>query len=403
MQARKTYNVSIMDKAAGTKRRLIVFFCVSLILSFITIKRAFALEAPSITSYFSSIDSTIFPPLTEKTDEDSFPHVINKVSSYIEFFTTTSRGHSIFQAWLNQAGPYIPFIREILREEGIPEDLALLPLIESGFNVNARSSKQATGMWQFMASTGAIYGLKVNKWVDERRDPIKSTRAAARHLKDLYNTFGTWPLALASYNAGSGKVKRAIESTGATDFWEMEDSKALKAETKNYIPKFMAALILAKNPDDFGFTLSDGLAIKYDVVEVPGGIDLQDIAEITGISYEALLKLNPELKGNITPSVELYYTLRLPEGTGAILVDNYNQLPLSERTVFREYKVLRGDTVYKVAKHYGINISTIKKANDLKHKYRIKPGDYILVPVTPSLTDSDIRLIAVSEILSDFI
>ncbi|MDD5433873.1 MAG: transglycosylase SLT domain-containing protein, partial [Nitrospira sp.] len=299
--------------------------------------------------------------------------------------------------------PYIPFIKDILREEGIPEDLALLPLIESGFNVNAKSPKQATGMWQFMASTGAMYGLKVNKWVDERRDSIKSTRAAAKHLKDLYNTFGTWPLALASYNAGSGKVKRALERTGSTDFWDIEETKALKPETKNYVPKFMAALILAKNPDDFGFIITDEPAIKYDVVEVPGGIDLHTIARHIDTNYESLQKLNPELKGHITPSVELYYNLRVPEEMGSVLVDNYNKLPLSKRIVFREYKVKKRDTVYKISRQYGVDVSTIKNANNLNKKSRITPGDYILVPLIPSLTESDMRLVATSKFPSDIL
>lgn len=431
MTSLKNYNATMMGKAVGIKERIGIFFFISIFFPFLSINQASALDASALISYFNSIDSSIFTPLpeeipltpptppfeqdTEGQDEgeesptdiseqnvleenDSSDPVINRVSSYIEFFTT-KRGHSIFQAWLNQAGPYIPFVKDILREEGIPEDLALLPLIESGFNVNARSPKQATGMWQFMASTGAMYGLKVNKWVDERRDPVKSTRAAARHLKDLYNTFGTWPLALASYNAGSGKVKRAIERTGSTDFWEIEDTKALKPETQNYVPKFMAAVILAKNPDDFGFTITEGPAIKYDVIEVPGGIDLNSITKISDADYEALRKLNPELKSQITPSVEIYYTLRVPEGTGPSIVETYNNLPLSKRGVYREYRVRKGDTVSKIAKKYRVDKSTIKNANNLNRKYRVKPGDRIVVPLIPSLRESDMKLITSSDSL----
>lgn len=434
----KNYNATIMDKAVGIKVRIGVIFFVSIFLSFLSMNEASALDASALISYFNSIDSNIFTPIPEnipltppslpftndaevtseegegeaspadisereiQEENDSSDPVINRVSSYIEFFTT-KRGHSIFQAWLNQAGPYIPFIKDILREEGIPEDLALLPLIESGFNVNARSPKQATGMWQFMASTGAMYGLKVNKWVDERRDPVKSTRAAARHLKDLYNTFGDWPLALASYNAGSGKVKRAIERTGSTDFWEIEDTKALRPETQNYVPKFMAAVILAKNPDDFGFTIIEGPAIKYDVIEVPGGIDLNIITKISDADYEALRKLNPELKSQITPSVEKYYTLRVPEGTGHYIVEKYNNLPLSKRGVYREYRVRKGDTVSKIARKYKVDKTTLKNANNLNKKYRIKPGDHIVVPLIPSLRESDMKLITSSELLSDII
>lgn len=355
-----------------------------------------AAEAISITSYFDSFEGLIFvngrnAGLYRTTP----PYIAERVAFYVNIFTTTER--TVFQKWLDQAGPHIPLIREILREEGLPEDLALLPLIESGFNVNAMSPKKAVGLWQFMASTGALYGLKVNKWVDERKDPLKSTRAAAQHLKNLYNTFGTWPLALASYNAGSGKVRRALAATGSNTFWDIGRSMALKPETRNYIPKLMAAMIIAKNPDDFGFTYSRESTIKYDLIEVPGGMDLRAIAKNAGISYDSLRELNPELKGHITPFWDSYYTLRLPAGTGTTFLENYNKLSFSEKIVYREFKVKKGDSVYKIARQYGIDPSTIRKVNNLNKKYSIIAGESLLVPVNPPFGENNSRLITTSD------
>lgn len=333
--------------------------------------------------------------LIDTEDFNNTPvYATRKVASYLRHFATA--GRDTFQQWLDQSGPYLYHIKEILREEGLPEDLALLPLIESGFNVNARSPKRALGLWQFMAATGAMYGLKVDKWVDERKDPIKSTRAAARHLKDLYNEFGTWPLALASYNAGSGKVRRALIATGASTFWEMGQSRALKAETRNYIPKFMAALIIAKNPDVFGFTLPEEPVVKYDLVEVPGGMDLHAIAKMANISYQSLRGLNPWIKGQIIPFGEPYHTLSLPEGAGSVLLENFGKLLPAERIVYREHKVRRGDTVYQLARRYDTNAIVIKRINNLSSRYTIIPGDSILIPDRHLSDEGEIRLVATS-------
>lgn len=385
-----------MKRAVGTGGRWIVFWG---LLIFLTLLKSNALQASEVTpvnSYLNFLEGSIFHDVAGNGYSGDVPsYVTEKVAFYIEYFTTKER--DLFQQWLDRAGPYIPLIREIFLEEGLPEDLVLLPLIESGFRVDARSPKKATGLWQFMASTGALYGLKVNKWVDERRDPVKSTRAAARHLKDLYNTFGTWPLALASYNAGSGKVKRALARTRSSDFWEMGQSRTLTAETRNYIPKFMAVLIIAKNPDVFGFTFSEEPSIRYDTVEVPGGMEISSIAKNAGTDYQSLKGLNPELKSNILPFDRHYYTLRLPEGTGAVFLENYNNLPFSQRIVYREHKVKKGDTVYSIARRYGTGVAAIKKANHLNRRYMIIPGDVLLVPVRLPVGAGDVRLVDTSE------
>jgi len=348
-------------------------------------------------SFFSNLPGLNLPnfDLIDTEDFNNTPvYATRKVASYLRYFATD--GRDTFQKWLDQSGPYLFHIKEILREEGLPEELALLPLIESGFNVNARSPKRALGLWQFMAATGAMYGLRVDKWVDERKDPIKSTRAAAKHLKDLYNEFGTWPLALASYNAGSGKVRRALATTGASTFWEMGQSRALKAETRNYVPKFMAALIIAKNPDVFGFNLPEEPVVKYDLVEVPGGMDLHAIAKMANVSYQSLRGLNPWIKGHITPFGEPYHTLSLPEGAGSVLLENFGKLLPAERIVYREYKVSRGDTVYQLARRYDTTAIIIKRINNLSKRYTIIPGDSILIPDRHLSDEGEIRLVATS-------
>jgi len=384
-----------MGKAVGTRRRWIVLWAFLILL---TLSRLDTLQASEVTpfnSYLDLLEDTLFYSVTADASGDLPSYVAGKVSFYIEYFTTRER--DLFQQWLDRAGPYIPLIREIFREEGVPEDLALLPLIESGFRVDARSPKKATGLWQFMASTGTLYGLRINRWVDERMDPIKSTRAAARHLKDLYNIFGTWPLALASYNAGSGKVKRALASTGSSDFWEIGQSRALRAETRNYIPKFMAALILAKNPEFFGFSYSEAPSVRYDVVEVPGGMELAQIAREAGTDQQSLRRLNPELKGNILPFDRPYYTLRLPEGSGIVFLENYNKVPFSQRIVFREYKVKKGDTLFSIAKRYGTDVASIREANSLDRKSLIIPGDVLLVPVRLPVGVGGVRIVDAGE------
>ncbi len=382
------YNVAVMLK--------VIIICILLL----KVNIANASDAISIDSYLNFLEDSIFANVIDAEVSSHTPsYVAKKVNSYIGFFATD--GREVFQQWLDHAGPYLPHIREILREEGVPEDLALLPLIESGFNVNARSPKKAMGLWQFMASTGALYGLKVNKWVDERKDPIKSTRAAARHLRDLHNEFGTWPLALASYNAGSGKVRRALATTGASTFWEMGQSRALKAETRNYVPKFMAALIIAKNPDAFGFILPEDPAIEYDVIELPGGMDLRTVSKLANINYSSLRGLNPGLKGYVTPFGEPYYVLRLPEGAGATLLENFDKLSPSEKMVYREHRIRQGDTVYEIAKRYGTNVSLIQQINNLNKRYKIVPGDSILVPSNLPSDEGYVRLMTSSNVQPD--
>ena len=343
-------------------------------------------------SISAHLNGSIFNNEQISSSEDMPQYILDRAALYLESFTTS--GRELFQQWLDQSMPHMFLIKRILREEGLPEDLAFLPIIESGFNVNARSRAKATGMWQFMAATGAHYGLEVNGWIDERRDPVKSTRAAARHLKDLYETFGSWPLALASYNAGSGKIKRVLDGSSSSTFWEIGQNSALAAETRNYIPKFMAAIIIARNPEAFGFTFMEVPTFQYDLLEVPAGMDIRTVTERSGISLGLIRSINPELRGNIIPLSEPTYVLRLPRGIGTVFLENFDGLLPDKRVVYNEYKVKKGDSVYKIAKKFKSTVSSIRKANKLSKKSRIVSGKTILVPVVMlSYSNKVVRLV----------
>ena len=343
-------------------------------------------------SISAHLNGSIFNNEQISSSEDMPQYILDRAALYLESFTTS--GRELFQQWLDQSMPHMFLIKRILREEGLPEDLAFLPLIESGFNVNARSRAKATGMWQFMAATGAHYGLEVNGWIDERRDPVKSTRAAARHLKDLYETFGSWPLALASYNAGSGKIKRVLNGSSSSTFWEIGQNSALAAETRNYIPKFMAAIIIARNPEAFGFTFMEVPTFQYDLLEVPAGMDIRTVTERSGISLGLIRSINPELRGNIIPLSEPTYVLRLPRGIGTVFLENFDGLLPDKRVVYNEYKVKKGDSVYKIAKKFKSTVSSIREANKLNKKSRIVSGKTILVPVVMlSYSNKVVRLV----------
>ena len=388
------YNSYFMKTFKSLLTGSIVLLWAFLIITITGIKEARSEDTFSIFSY---LDDSIFINEDVTQSGDMPQYILDRTALYLQSFTTS--GRELFQQWLDQSMPYMPIIKHILREEGLPEDLAFLPLIESGFNVNARSRAKATGMWQFMAATGANYGLEVNSWIDERRDPVKSTRAAARHLKDLYETFGSWPLALASYNAGSGKIKRVLNKNSSSTFWEIGQSRALAAETRNYIPKFMAAMIIAKNPGAFGFTFTEVPTFQYDLLEVPAGMHVRTISERSGISLELIRSINPELKGNITPLSTSRYILRLPKGIGTVFLENFEHLLPDKRVVvYKEYKVRKGDSLYKIAKKFQTTVSSIREANNLNKKSRIVYGKTLLVPKKLPYSVNIVRLVTPPDI-----
>jgi membrane-bound lytic murein transglycosylase D len=240
------------------------------------------------------------------------PVVLNgPVQAYLRGFSTTQK--AAFETYLKRSGRYLPMMRRIFKEHGLPQDLVYLALIESGFNPWARSPAAAVGPWQFIEGTARCYNLKVNNWVDERRDPEKATRAAARYLKDLYKQFGCWYLAAAAYNAGEHRVGSAVRKAAVSDFWTLAKNGCLPQETCQYVPKFIAAALIAKSPGKYGFTaIGYQQPLDWERIKIPGGTDLRAFAQSIDVAPQVLRELNPELQGDMTPKEEQGYVLKIP-------------------------------------------------------------------------------------------
>jgi len=291
-----------------------------------------------------------------------------------------------FQSYLDRFHHYKEVVEPIFQEFGLPTDLMYLSLVESGFNPRAFSRARASGPWQFMKATGRMYKLNVNWYVDERRDPIKSTVAAAHHLRDLYDRFGSWPLALAAYNAGSGKVGRAIKKTGSRDFWKIRRTWHLRRETKDYVPRFIAATLIAKNPTAYGFLAPDGDRHEFEEVLIGKPVQLSAITDQTGISLEELKRLNPELRRNIVPrSNGPGYHLKVPVGMASLIAAQHATLPVWTQPPpppTQWYQVRRGDSLSVVARRFGMKVRQLKDMNSLSNnlirvgmKLRVRGGD----------------------------
>ena len=313
-----------------------------------------------------------------------------RVAASIHFFQT--RGRQTFATWLRRSGRFRDMIVPILRRESVPLDLFYLAMIESGFNPRAYSRARAVGLWQFMASTGHMMGLNRTHWVDERRDPVKSTVAAARHLSDLFREFSDWRLALAAYNSGAGRVRRAIAKAGTRDFWQLE----LPRETRNYVPLFMAAAVMAKDPQLFGFdAVEEEPPFAYEMVTLPEQwpyVDLQAATKILGIEYSALRDLNPELRQAITPpGARRPYALRVPPGKGARFLERYAKLPAAQKAAVYQYEVQRGDNISSIAAAFGITTRTIAAANSLDNPHLIRPKQLLYIPAAPGIAVAEGR------------
>jgi membrane-bound lytic murein transglycosylase D len=307
------------------------------------------------------------------------PITINDaVERWLEYFQT--RGRENFAIYLSRAGRYEPMMRSMFRDAGLPEDLVYISLIESGFSPRAYSRARAVGLWQFISSTGRLYDLQISYWIDQRRDPILATKAAAAHLKDLYEEFGSWYLAAAAYNGGPTRVRRGIRRTGSDDFWTLSARRYLRRETRNYVPKLIAAALIAKQPEHFGFhDIEQAEPMAYEIVQVPDATSLDVIADAAGVSVQEIMELNPQILRGVTPPGQAY-SLRVPPATSHRFALAYAAVPPDERVTWVQHVVRRGDTLGKLARDYGVSVSSIRAANNNVDPRRLRVGQRLVIP-----------------------
>jgi membrane-bound lytic murein transglycosylase D len=306
------------------------------------------------------------------------PQINPDVMRWVEFFS--GAGRSTFERWLKRSGRYVDLFRAVLQKEGLPPDLVHLVFVESGFNVNARSSSAAVGPWQFLRSTGKLFGLTVNQWLDERKDPEKSTVAAARYLKHLYAIFGDWPLALASYNAGEGTVLRAIKKQGTNNYWDLR----LPRQTEDYVPQFMAVLAISRDPGKYGF---DSVAVdgpmEFDEIALKGAVDLRAIARLAECSPEELKDLNPAVLRHAASGAAGVTTLRVPRGKGENLMRKLQDgaaLPAVDLTL--RHVVRRRETLQGIANQYHVSARRLALANGIGKKRPLRRGMTLTIPAS---------------------
>ena len=323
-----------------------------------------------------------------------------RVLEYLEFFQVDARDR--FEIWLARLGRYEGMIREKLRAKGLPEDLVYLTLIESGLSNTAVSRAKAVGMWQFMASTARLYGLTVDPWVDERRDPFKATDAAVNYLADLRERLGSVYLAAAAYNAGVRRIERGIgrlpgsrggsggepDSVGDETFFQLADRRYLRRETRDYVPKLIAASLVAKQPRRYGFDTVDPLPpLLFDEVTVGDATGLDVIARLADTSVAAILELNAQFVRGITPPGRSV-VVRVPRGLGTLVAQRYDSLPATDRVTFVDHYVSRGQTVSEIARRYHVSVAMLESANPRIKTRALRVGQRLIIPMSGRVVPS---------------
>ncbi len=318
-----------------------------------------------------------FPSLPAMAAKYDIPIVYTgRVSWFIDFFK--GPGRQFYSTWLARSSRFIPLFREVLQEHGVPRDLVYLAMVESGFAMQAVSPVGATGPWQFMEPTGKQYGLRRNFWVDERRDPVKATHAAARYLKDLHQKWNDWYLAWAEYNSGPWRIAKGIEKHGTRNFWTLAAGDTFLDETKNYVPKIIAAALVAKHAEIFGFeTVRWHSRFEFDLVELSNPVELSVLASCVRSSEEVLRDLNPELLRRVTPPMsEGVYEFRVPKGRA----DDFKSCILPTLTVkYRKHVVQRGETIRKIGQQHRTEPMDIVALNRLEGRAP-RVGEQLVIP-----------------------
>ncbi|MGH9683282.1 MAG: LysM peptidoglycan-binding domain-containing protein [Candidatus Acidiferrales bacterium] len=349
-------------------------------------------ETPAQPAPIDEIADMTLPPgdprLALKAEQELIrvPHdlpltVNDSVLQYLSFFCTP-RGQSVAEHGLDRAGRYGAMIRRVLHQEGVPEDLIYLAQAESAFQPDAVSRAGARGIWQFMPYRGEEYDLDRTYWVDDRSDPEKATRAAARHMRDLYGMFGDWYLVMAAYNSGPLNVTKAVERTGYADFWQLQKLHALPKQTQNYVPIIIALALVAKDPNLYGVHIQADKAAPFDVVKPGHSIDLHLVADASGADLDDLQLLNPELLRNVTPN-DANFELKVPAGDGDKFKQNVSQVPEDKWTSWRLHTVDEGETLGDVARHYRVTVAALENANHLETHATVPAGFVLDVPVAP--------------------
>jgi membrane-bound lytic murein transglycosylase D len=327
---------------------------------------------------------TVAEDLQETVHDIEIP-LNKKVLSYVQLFTGRLRGY--LEDGLSRGARYLPMIQDVFRAEGLPLDLAYVPLIESAFKPNAVSRAKAKGIWQFMQGTGLENGLKHDWYIDERSDPEKATYAAAKYLKTLHKMFGgDWHLALASYNGGPGRVQRAMKRSGRRDFWSLTaTTRYLPRETRDYVPLILAAMIVARNPAQYGMNIEPLESPDYEVVMLPSAVDLRRIAEWAGTPVQGIQELNPELRRWTTPLRATEYELKVPAGTGDLVRIALLETPAEELAPLNRHTVKKGETLLTISRQLKVSRADLAEANYLKTTARLQAGQQLIIPRAPTL------------------
>ena len=352
---------------------------------------------PALIDELKSIDT--FPPPDQETKKQvekelksvsyDLPVEVNDtVLSFIRIFQGSRRKE--FVGGLIRSGRYLPMMKKIFREQGLPEDLVYTALIESSFKSSAYSRARAKGFWQFIAGTAKRYDLRMDWWVDERSDFERSTYAATQYLTDLYAMFGDWYLALAGYNAGENKIAYGLRQSGAQDFWQLARTRYIRQETKNYVPAILAAMIIAKDPEKYGFYEQPESPLEFDTIRVDYTVDLRLVAECSGVSLEEIHLLNPELARMITPS-NMEYDLRVPKDTKDLYLAEIAAVPVEKRITWRKHEVKAGETMNSIAAIYRTTESSIASVNSFTVDTTLAAGQKLVIPIgrsNPAVTYS---------------